>query len=239
MGSDLFGDPKPNGGITLKSALTVRLTRWLSRHVDAVIVKSKSLRELTPLTNVTVIPNGVDFELFRPIPRAEARAALGWDPDRYYVLFGNNPAIPRKAFSVAEAALTCLRCRGILAELVVAWELPHSTVAWYINASNALLLPSMDEGSPNIVKEAMACDVPVVATDVGDVAEVLGHTKGCSVCPRDPEALATGLERALLHSAPTTGRKDILHLDRRVVARQVIAVYEQVIQVRRRAPHRS
>ena len=74
----------------------------------------------------------------------------------------------------------------------------------------------------------MACNVPVVATDVGDVAQVIGRTRGCSVCPSDPQALAAALEQALHHTEPTTGRSDIMHLDRRVIAKQVIAVYEKV-----------
>ena len=75
----------------------------------------------------------------------------------------------------------------------------------------------------------MACNVPVVATDVGDVSQVIACTKGCSVCPHDPDALATALEQALRHTEPTTGRTDIMHLDRSVIAKQVIAVYEQAI----------
>src|SRR5205085_11535463 len=66
------------------------------------------------------------------------------------------------------------------------------TVVQYINACNALILPSIAEGSPNIVKETMACNVPVVATNVGDVAQVIGRTQGCSVCDSNPEALAAG-----------------------------------------------
>src|SRR5207237_896683 len=102
---------------------------------------------------IFIIPNGVDFELFRPIPRAEARTALGWDQDRYYVLFGNDPQISVKNFPLAQAAIERLRTRGTSAELVVASGLPQTKVVQYINASNALILPSIAEGSPNIVKE--------------------------------------------------------------------------------------
>src|SRR5205085_10774535 len=165
-----------------------------------------------------------------PLPRCEARAALGWKQDGYYVLFANDPGIVRKNFALAQAAVERLQARGICAELVVANGLPQTQVVQYINASNALILPSLIEGSPNIVKETMACNVPVVATNVGDVAEVIGSTKGCSVCDSNPEALAAGLEQALLLRGPTTGRRDIQHLDSVTVAQQVIAVYTQVIQ---------
>lgn len=229
LGTDVLGIMKADGSYSNRGALFIRISRWLCRRVDAVIVKSEGMKKTLSQGNIFVIPNGVDFELFRPIPRAEARATLGWDQDGYYVLFGNDPKIPRKNFPLAQAAIERLRARGVPAELVVANGLPQTKVVQHINACNALLLPSIDEGSPNIVKETMACNVPVVATDVGDVSEVIGHTKGCSLCPYDPDALATALEQALRYTEPTTGRADIMHLDRSVVAKQVIAVYEQVI----------
>ncbi len=229
MGDDLLGTVKADGSYSNKSALVVWISRWLCHRVDAVIVKSAGMKKSLSGGSIFVIPNGVDFELFHPIPRAEARAALGWDQDRYYVLFGNDPKIPVKNFPLAQAAIESLHNRGMPAEQVVASGLPQTKLVQYINASNALILSSIAEGSPNIVKETMACNVPVVSTDVGDVSRVISRTEGCSVCPHDPDALATALEQALRHTEPTTGRADIMHLDRSVVAKQVIAVYEQVI----------
>ena len=231
LGDDLLGTVTANGGYSKKGAFVARVSHWLCRYLDAVIVKSEGMKAaLRQQDKVYVIPNGVDFDLFRPLPRVEVRAALGWDLDRYYVLFGNDSAIPVKNFPLAQAAIECLRTRGLDAELVVAKGLPQTTVVQYINACNALILPSIAEGSPNIVKETMACNVPVVATNVGDVAQVIGRTQGCSVCDSNPEALAAGLEQALLHRGPTTGRRDIQHLDSATVAQQVIAVYTQVTQ---------
>lgn len=228
LGSDLLSGLIANGGYSKKHKLVAYISRWLCHRVDAVIVKSEGMKKAASEGNIFIIPNGVDFELFRPIPRAEARAALGWEQDRYYVLFSNNPQKAVKNYPLAQAAIERLRARGTSAKLVVADGLPQTTLVQYINASNALILSSIYEGSPNIVKEAMACNVPVVSTDVGDVSQVIGHTKGCKVCPSDPDALAIALEEALLFTVPTTGRIDIAHLECSVVARQVIAVYEQV-----------
>ncbi len=179
---------------------------------------------------VFVIPTGVDFELFRPIARAEARAVLGWDPERYYIVFANDPAIPLKGFRLAQAAVEHLQAKGVPIELVVANGLAQTQLVQYMNASNALVLPSLCEGSPCVVKEAMACNIPVVATDVGDVAEVISRTQGCSVCSQDPVDLAAGIERALQHAGPTTGRADIAHLEMSVIAERVIAVYDSVLR---------
>lgn len=232
LGTDLLGWVNAEGGSKQKGKIITSVSRWLCGRVDAVIVKSEEMKKATRAgtgDHIFVIPNGVDFELFRPIPRAEARAALGWDQDRCYVLFGNDPKRPWKDFPLAKAAVECLRSGGVAAELVVANGLPQTKLVQYINASNVLILSSVTEGSPNGVKEAMACNVPVVSTDVGDVRRVIGSTGGCSVCPRDPAALAAALEKALRHVEPTTGRADIAYLHRSVVAKQVMAVYEKVI----------
>ena len=234
LGDDVLGTPTRQGTLSRKSLLVVAVSRWLTRHVDAVIVKSEEMRARLRGQPAYVIPNGVDFALFRPRPRAQTRSELGWEVEGVYFLFGNNPRIPRKDYPLAEAAVARLRARGIPARLVVANGLPQATVAQHLNAANALLLTLLHEGSPNIVKEAMACGVPVVATAAGDTRELIGRTAGCAVCLRDPDALADGLERALHSPVPTTGREDIAHLERSVVAREVITVYERVLANRGR-----
>ena len=229
LGDDLLGTITSNGRYSKKSLLVVALSRWLCRVSDAATVKSEQMKKAAGVDDVAVIADGINFDLFHPIARAQARAALGWDPDRYYVLFSNNPQIPVKNFPLAQAAIQRLAERGISAELVVANGLPQTTVVQYMNASNALILPSLAEGTPNVVKEAMACNIPVVATDVGDVAQVIGHTAGCSVCPFDADALAMALEKAIRHSEPTTGRADIAHLSSSAILPHIIALYEQAI----------
>jgi teichuronic acid biosynthesis glycosyltransferase TuaC len=230
LGDDLLGTVTSEGKYSQKSLFVARISRGLCHYVDAVTVKSEQMKVASRFDEAVVIPDGINFTLFQPIPRAEARAILGWEQDHYYVVFANNPTIPVKNFALARAAIACLSKRGISAELVVANGLPQATVMQYINASNALILPSLAEGSPNVVKEAMACNVPVVATDVGDVAQVLARTEGCSACPHDAQALADGLEKALKQSERTTGRADIQHLDSMVIAQQVLTLYEQAIQ---------
>ncbi|HLI51958.1 MAG TPA: glycosyltransferase [Thermomicrobiaceae bacterium] len=225
LGDDVLGTRDRNGKLTRKSLLVRQISRQLARFVDAVIVKSEEMCRALPV-DAHVIPNGVNFDLFQPASRAACRAVLGWSPERAYILFGNDPAIPVKDYPLAQAAVANLRRHGMDVELVVATGLPQEELVLYLNAANVLILSSMAEGSPNIVKEAMACNVPVVATNVGDVEQVIGRTAGCAVCARDAEALTDGLERALAHEGPTTGRADIEHLDRRTVVQQVLEVYD-------------
>src|SRR5438270_8068557 len=99
LGDDLLGTPTGDGSFSKKSRLVVHISRWLCRRVKAVIVKSEEMRKATLSQGVFVIPNGVDFTLFRPLPRSEARSALGWEQDGHYVLFANNSGIVRKNFA--------------------------------------------------------------------------------------------------------------------------------------------
>jgi len=234
LGDDILGTITAEGRYSAKGQIVAAISRKLCYLVDAVIVKSIQMKEKIqgPQHKIYVIPNGVNFEQFRPISREDARSMLGWDQQRYYVLFSNNPAIPVKNFALARDTVERVRNKGFDVELVVASGLPHTTVASYMNASNALILTSLAEGSPNVVKEAMACNVPVIATEVGDVATVIGHTSGCCVCSHDPEALAEALENALQHRERTTGRYDISHLDNAVIAQQIIALYTHIISGR-------
>jgi teichuronic acid biosynthesis glycosyltransferase TuaC len=230
LGDDILGTIKTDGGYSFKGNLVAFLSRQLCYWVEAVIVKSEQMKQVAkgPQKKIFVIPDGINFEQFHPVGRAEVRAELGWEQDKYYVLFGNNPHIPVKNFALAQAAVERVRAKGIDIELVVASGLSHATVVQYMNASNALILSSHAEGSPNVVKEAMACNVPVVATDVGDVRAVIARTQGCTVCtPNNVEEMAAGIEVALAHTERTTGRQDTQHLSSNVIAQQIMRVYEQ------------
>ena len=234
LGDDLLGTVTARGGYSKQGAIIVCLSRWLCRHVDASLVKSRQMQNAAGHPSTQIIADGIDFELFRPLERACLRGELGWRQDGLYLLFGNNPAIPVKNIQLARAAVVHLAEWGIRAELIVAHGLPQSQLVRYMNACNAVLLPSHAEGSPNIVKEAMACNIPVVAADVGDVAELIWATQGCSLCPPDPAAFALGVLHALQHAGPTTGRQDIAHLEASLVAQRTIAVYQQILLKRKK-----
>ena len=236
LGDDLLGTITARGGYSLQGKVIVRLSRWLCRHVDAALVKSEQMRAASGCATVQVLPDGVDFTLFRPLERATVRAELGWQQDSYYVLFGNNPRIPVKNAHLARAAIAYLAEQDITVELVIASGLPQTQLVRYINACNAVIFPSYAEGSPNIVKEAMACNVPVVATDVGDVSDVIWSTGGCSICAPDPAAFALGLLRAFQHNEPTTGRTDIAHLEVSFISRQMLEIYRAILKKRDNSP---
>ena len=101
-----------------------------------------------------------------------------------------------------------------------------------MSACDALVFPSYQEGSPNVIKQAMACNLPIVATDVGDVREIIGKTKECYVSKPSVTEFAERINEILAHRKRTDGREHIRHLDAAAVSRRVIEVYEQVLRKR-------
>ncbi|MEQ1907422.1 MAG: glycosyltransferase [Vicinamibacterales bacterium] len=235
MGDDLLGTPDTDGRTTVPSRLVVQANRRLARIVDAVIVKSQEMARIVAPVNAHVVPNGVDLQSFTPMEPAEARLMLGWTDDKHYVLFPGNPAVPRKGHALASAAAAraAPRMRKPI-ELRTLRGISPLHVPLYMNACDAMLMTSLLEGSPNVVKEAMACNLPVVSVEVGDVSEMLAGVHGCALCPRDAELLGRALSEVLACGQRTTGRAALQskELDLTSVARRVKAIYETVLDRR-------
>lgn len=230
-GSDLLGGvTDPSGRHSLESRIGVRVGQALSRWVDAAIVQSGEMaRKLGGRDHVNVISHEVDLELFRPVERGDARQQLGLDPERPYLLFAAHPRVHVKRYPLAEAAVQLLGERGVDAELLTVHREPQERLALYMNACDALVFPSFQEGSPNIVKQALACNLPIVSTDVGDVRELLGDAEGCFVCPPDAGAFAEKLEALATRPRRTSGRDRVRHLTKPLVAKRVVQVYEAAL----------
>jgi glycosyltransferase involved in cell wall biosynthesis len=232
-GSDLQGIVGRGGGITAPGRFLQWVSRLVARRADAVVVVSEHMKAyLPPRIDAEVIPSGLDLDLLRPHPRDEARRQLGLPLDRPLVLFAANPSLPRKRYPLAREAVRLLEKRMPL-ELVVAWGIPHAQMPLYMSACDALILTSVHEGSPNVVKEALACNLPVVSVNTGDVPERLRAVDGCELCPDDrPETLAAALERVLTRGQRVDGRRAVEHLDERLLARRMINVYTQALEHR-------
>ena len=238
-GFDLHGVLGSHGRRTLAGALLRSLSRLVARRADAVILVSEHMRRsiATPAP-VHIIPSGLDLELFRPSPQDEARRRLGLPAGTRLVLFAGDPAVPRKRYALAQEAVRLLeRDHSVAATLVVAWGVSHTEMPLYMSACDALVLTSLEEGSPNVVKEALACDLPVVSVPVGDVAERLRGIAGCETCPDDrPETLAAALQRVLARRQRIAGRAAVIDLDENLLTQRVIAIYRSVMSQRREQP---
>jgi glycosyltransferase involved in cell wall biosynthesis len=230
-GSDLHGIVNPDGSYACKSYLLQGISRMVARKAKKVILVGEAMKNLLPtsvLDKVEVIPSGINLNLFRPMQAMECRRKLGLVPNRKIVLFGANPERPEKRYYLAEQAVQRLRQKQDV-DLMALKNVKPADVPYYINAADVVVLTSTHEGSPNIVKEALACDRPVVSVDVGDVKERIAGLQGCYVTDDNPEAIAAGLLMALSVERPRDLRSSVLNLDENLITDRIIQVYRKVL----------
>ncbi len=203
---------------------------------DRVIVVSPEMAERLSYANSIVIPCGVNLERFAPMPRDEARARIGLPEDKRLVLWAGEYFRPEKRWDIVQEAMALLKAGDPNAELVLLSGHSHDDVPVYMNAADVLLLVSDAEGSPMVVKEAMACNVPVVSTAAGDVANVIGRTEGCFVTSQEPRDVVEKLKLALAFGRRTNGREAVQDMELDEISRRIIAVYEGLVRSRGRHP---
>ncbi len=187
-------------GTDLRHPRTRLLTLAALPSVDLLAVVSPALADELPARaarRAQVLPCGVELERFRPLPRAEARAELGLEPDRRYALFAADPARPEKRYDRAHALAAAAG-----AELLTLGGVEPARVPLLVNAANAVLVPSEREGFGLAVLEALACDVPVLATPVGIHEQALAGVPGTLCAPFDPARWGAALERLLGETDP-------------------------------------
>lgn len=200
---------------------------------DRVIMVSQEMVNRLGYRDSVVIPCGVSFERFAPVPKEQARARLGLPQDKRLVLWAGEPFRPEKRWDIVEESMKRLKADDPDVDLLLAAGRPHSEVPMYMNAADVLLLVSDAEGSPMVVKEAMACNVPVVSTATGDVADVIGGTEGCHITSQDPADVVAKLKLALAFGRRTNGREAVRHMELDEISRRIIAVYEDAVQGRK------
>jgi len=105
----------------------------------------------------------------------------------------------------------------------------QNIIPYYMSAADILILTSLWEGSPNVIKEAMACNCPIVSTDVGDVKEIIRKTDGCYIASYDVVDVADKVGKALSFGRRTNGRQNIKHLDNNIIADKIISLYRLVL----------
>ncbi len=229
-GSDLLGGVGANYQYSLIGKITTIISRIAAfRAAQRIVVADLLKNKIWPLSGIT-IPMGVDLSLFKPMPLSEARERLGYSHNKRLVLFAAHPNNQTKRFDIAQEAVSLLQKDKFDVELLPLYNVPHDQVPLYMNACDVLVLTSMHEASPCVIKEAMACNLPVVSVDVGDVAERIEGVDGCYICERVPSDVADKLRRALKIGRCSDGRRKIAELSLQNIATRVMAVYNKVQQ---------
>jgi glycosyltransferase involved in cell wall biosynthesis len=237
-GDDLLGTPDGRGGTRLKSRLVVQLSYLAAMRADAIICKSIGLRDSLPRQidrqRAVVLGNGVDTRLFRPGDRNAARKRLGLSEHERLVIFPHSQRQRHvKRFDLAEVATQLLPTFGTAARLWMVNGVAPTQMALHYQAADCFLMTSDHEGSPNTVKEALCCGLPVVSVDVGDVRRWTDLAPGCRIVERDPRAIAAGLAAILAGPRLVDGKavRQAVSLER--VAQQVVDVYRGALEKRR------
>lgn len=224
-----------------------RLVRFAIKCLwHQALVKSERTRAQLGL-DLPVIPNGVNLDVFRVEPRAESRKKVGFEADRKYIIWCSNPERVEKNWKLAEDAVHLLESEisdalrteseGVSVELIAVYNKTPQEVCTYMNAADCLLLTSDSEGSPNVIKEAMACNCPIVTTDVGDVRERLANLDGCYVVEEPMAIDAEHSDAARLDSKNfDAGHTDAMRLEK---TRRVSAALEKALEFGKRTDGRK
>jgi glycosyltransferase involved in cell wall biosynthesis len=203
------------------------LSRALARLIALPAPVSASLARdgrLAARKRLAVLPCGVNLERFHPIDRREARTKLGLDPDKPLLLFPADPARPEKRYDrareLADAAGT---------NLIAYEQRPPEEIPLMVNAANAVLVTSEREGFGLAPLEALACDVPVLATDVGVAPLVLEDIPGSLCAPFDLARWSAALAPHLAAADPrVNGRLRASLFDRNRLAERVFRAYQDL-----------
>lgn len=226
-GSDLYVNPELN---SVRARLAVLLSQISSLRAKRVICVSRRLRSRLwwRQNRAVVVPDGINLNRFRPQPKEVARQILGWPRSERIVIF-NGAKQPRlkglrlvqRAIKVAEASMGPIR--------LILLDVPSERMPTCLSAADCLAMASVYEGSPNVLKEALACNLPVVTTDVGDVVERLQNVHPSRVVPRNVHDFGEAIADVLREGRPSNGRDQVHMCDEAYVAKAVCDVLHDVL----------
>lgn len=228
-GSDLLGVPEGSLRTRLSFALRARLLRAHSLLMTATTTKSAQMEEVLPTrarAHNWVIPDGVDRARFAPRDRNDARRALGWRTDEPIAISVGRP-VALKRLKLAERAVELAAAQVPGLRWMAISDAPPEQMPDIYNAADVLVHTSVSEGSPNVVKEALACNLPVVATAAGDIPELLADVDPSAVCDADPRALAAEIARCV-RASRSDGRARTAHLGQERITERMLACYRSL-----------
>lgn len=220
MGSDVLSTNK----------IIFLFTKFLSKFFwNQTIVKSVEMHKVLAVQKAIVMPNGVDLNTFKPETIEATRQKLNWSTSHFHILFASDPNRPEKNFILAKSAIEIVKRTIPNIEVHFLKGLNTSQMVDHYNAADLLLLTSLHEGSPNVIKEAMACNCPLISTNVGDVDEVIKDTEQSYLVKFKAEDVAEKIIQILNNSKRSNGRIKIQKLSSEKIAERLIELYSKTI----------
>lgn len=209
----------------------IRLSAW------NIFVSTKNIEKVGQqhAANASLIPCGIDEKLFMSMEKIDCRRQLAergmWkeENEKKYVLFSKMFTDEVKDYPLAKATVDLLND----VELLEFKGYSREESVLLMNAVDAVLLTSKTEGSPQVIKEAMACGCPIVSVDVGDVKERIEGVEGCYLVEsRDPSELAEALGKAIVYGR-TNGREALMkqNLSNTQIAERIVKIYREILKV--------
>lgn len=217
------------------SRLARGMTRWSLGHFDRVLTVSRrvaqDIHSLSPCSSVEIMPSPIDLDRFLPCEKSEARSLLGFPncTEKWVLFNASDISNPNKRFSLAKEAFKLANAKCGNLRLRVATNLPHEALSLFTAACDVILCTSEKEGWPNSVKEALACNVPFVSTDVSDLLDIAKQEPTCRVCPADPAVLADHICDVLTYQGHPDLRKYVTGMSLDIVSRRLAGIYESLI----------
>ena len=196
-----------------------------------IFVSQKALKIAQPKRNYSLLPCGIDLNDLQLTDKSLARRKMNLDEEKKYILFAGSFDNTVKNAPLAKEAVAMLPDENV--ELLELKGYSRNEVTLLMCAADAFLLTSYTEGSPQVIKEAMACGCPIVSVDVGDLRERVEGVEGCYVSgTRKREELVNLIKKALDFNGKTTGRDKIINdcLDNSHVVQKLIDIYENICQ---------
>jgi teichuronic acid biosynthesis glycosyltransferase TuaC len=234
-GSDLNPGFAGERRAPLLSALVFALSQLASLRARACIVRSQAMLEriISPRARkrTLILASGIDLETFHPTPKEVARARLGWAPERKVALFvcadSRLPAVKRP--ELARSAVAEAQKQLPEMELIAVFGKPQSDLNDFYCAADLLLLTSANEGSPNVVREALACNLPVVSTRVGDVEDQIAGLQNCYACEPDPVQMGSRIVEVVRQGGRADSRQRMMKYSLTQTTKAILTLYRRVL----------
>lgn len=200
-----------------------------------VVYVAEHIRQLSyyKARRYTIIPCGINLSDCSITPYEEARKALGFEPEKKYILFGGAFENLRKNYPLLKEAVSLLPNKDNIMCLEMK-GLSRAECTLRMCACDLFALPTKSEGSPQALKEAMACNCPIVATDVADIKHLLGDVEGHYICKFDAQDVANQISKAFEFGKRTNGRQRIIELGltNDLVAKKLVPIYKEVLRLK-------
>lgn len=204
------------------SKISMKLSAW------NIFVSQRNVDIAQPMKKYILLPCGVNLPNYVEEDIYAVKQQLNWKPNKRYILFAGAFDNRVKNAKLAQDSVSLIED----AELIELKGYTREQVTALLYASDAFLMTSFTEGSPQVIKEAMACGCPIVSVDVGDVAERIEELEGCYIAERNPQDIASKLQLALSLNSRTKGRERIIELGltNDLVAKRLVEIYEDILR---------